>query len=224
MTDRYTDRLSDYLDGELPVAERQAVEAHLTGCSGCRATLDVLRRVVARAQGATDRAPRDLWPGIAERIGATGTPVVSLAAHRAQRSVTLTLPQLAAAAVLLVVVSGGGAWLALRGPAAAPLVVAANPTIVRPAASSLPSRAELSYASAVTELEQALDAGRSRLSPATVTVLETNLARIDRAIAEARKALAADPANTYLNSHLADAMRQKLDLLQRAAALADAAS
>ncbi|MFA6030478.1 MAG: zf-HC2 domain-containing protein [Elusimicrobiota bacterium] len=29
-------RLSEYLDGELPEAERSAVEAHLTGCPSCR--------------------------------------------------------------------------------------------------------------------------------------------------------------------------------------------
>lgn len=224
MTDHMTDRLSAYLDGELPAAARTAVESHLAGCAECRGVLEDLRRVVARAHGAVDRTPRDLWPGIAERIGATGTPVVSLEQHRARRGVLLTLPQLAAAAVFLVAVSGGGAWFALRSLTPAAVAPAAAPTILRPAASGLPSRAELSYTSAVSELEKALEAGRGRLAPGTVTVLEANLARIDRAIAEARKALAADPANAYLNSHLADAMRQKIDLLQRAAALADAAS
>lgn len=224
MTDQFTDRLSDYLDGGLPAPERSAVEAHLAGCAACRATLDDLRRVVARAQGARDYTPKDLWPGIAERIGAAGTPVTSLERHRARRAIVVTLPQLAAAAVLLMAVSGGGAWVALRGRAPLAPAPAAAPTVVRTAASGLPSRAELSYTSAVNELERTLAAGRGRLAPATVTVLETNLARIDRAIAEARRALAADPANAYLNSHLADAMQQKIDLLQRAAALADAAS
>ena len=48
-------------------------------------------------------------------------------------------------------------------------------------------------------------------------VIERNLDAIDAAIAEARAALDRDPANTYLNSHLADARRRKLDLLRRAA-------
>ena len=43
------------------------------------------------------------------------------------------------------------------------------------------------------------------------------MATIDRAIADARAALAADPANAYLHRHLDRTMKQKLDLLQQAA-------
>ena len=50
-------------------------------------------------------------------------------------------------------------------------------------------------------------------------VLEASLADIDRAIAEARRALARDPANVYLNDHLAESMRLKLELLRTATAL-----
>jgi hypothetical protein len=50
-------------------------------------------------------------------------------------------------------------------------------------------------------------------------VIERNLRAIDQAIRESRAALDADPANTYLNSHLADARRRKLELLRRAAGL-----
>jgi hypothetical protein len=51
-------------------------------------------------------------------------------------------------------------------------------------------------------------------------VVERNLAIIERAIDEARGALAADPSNAYLNRHLADAMRRKLDLLRHTTSLA----
>ena len=44
----WTDRLSDYLDGELSADERGAVEAHLRGCGSCAAVLEDLKRVVAR--------------------------------------------------------------------------------------------------------------------------------------------------------------------------------
>ena len=53
---------------------------------------------------------------------------------------------------------------------------------------------------------------------------ELDLARIDVAIEEARAALEADPANAYLNAHLANTMQQKLLLLQQANALASSAS
>ena len=225
MTDRWTDRLSEYLDGDLSADERIALEAHLRECPACRTTVDDLRRVMTRAHTLVDRPAGDLWAGIAARIGAESTTTVSLAAYRARRRVALTLPQLAAAAVLLVSLSTGAAWLALRPAAERPVAVQApRPGGAQVIQAGLPIAAEQSYEAAVTDLERALDVGRSRLDPKTVAVLEKNLGRIDDAIAEARTALEADPANAYLSSHLANTMQQKIALLQQATTLADAAS
>jgi len=47
MSDVWTDRLSEYLDDELPPGERAALEGHLAQCAECSATLADLRRVVA---------------------------------------------------------------------------------------------------------------------------------------------------------------------------------
>jgi hypothetical protein len=79
------------------------------------------------------------------------------------------------------------------------------------------------YDRAVAELQGILWQHRGELDSATVRVLEENLAAIDRAIAEAQAALADDPANSYLSTHLAAAMWQKVRLLRRAAAMASAA-
>ena len=68
--------------------------------------------------------------------------------------------------------------------------------------------------------EQILRDERDRLDPRTVMIIERNLKAIDTAINEARMALNDDPANPYLNSHLADARRRKLDLLRTATTLA----
>ena len=76
--------------------------------------------------------------------------------------------------------------------------------------------ADAQFDKAVADLEQILVDQRETLDPRTVVVIERNLAVIDEAIRQARAALDADPANTYLNSHLADARRRKLDLLRRA--------
>jgi len=54
-----------------------------------------------------------------------------------------------------------------------------------------------------------------RLDTATVRIVRKNLAVIDRAISEARMALRNDPGNAYLNLHLANTMRRKVDLLRR---------
>src|SRR5438093_1536115 len=74
------------------------------------------------------------------------------------------------------------------------------------------------------ELRAALDAGRrsGRLDSTTIRVVEHNLAVIDTAIVQARRALAADPGSAYLNHHLADTMRRKLELLRQATAIAGA--
>jgi hypothetical protein len=80
--------------------------------------------------------------------------------------------------------------------------------------------ADAQYDAAIADLEKILDSERDRLDPRTVMVIERNLQTIDDAIREAREALDHDPANTYLNSHLADARRRKLELLRHATALA----
>lgn len=222
--DQWTDRLSEYLDGELPEGERIALEAHLQTCAACAQIVSDLRRVVRRARTLKPQVPRrDLWPAIAEQIGATppsGAIVDSESRRVARRQWAFSLPQLAAAGIALMAVSGGAAWM--LSTSARPDTVTSVVTVrtgtpaitvaARPTASQ-------SYAAAVADLEQVLAEGRGKLDSTTVKVIEHNLAAIDRAIAEAQRALAADSANLYLNTHLAETMRRKLDLLRQAAAL-----
>jgi anti-sigma factor RsiW len=217
MSDTWTNRLSEYLDGDLAGHERAALEAHLLGCSDCRATLEQLRRVVARARALDDRPPAaDLWPAIARHVG-----VVNLDARRARRRLSFTVPQLAAAAVALALLSGVSAWL--LGHRATPTPAPQASTIPSPILTNAGTyEANPKYAAAVASLERVLAQGRGRLDSATVRVIEKNLGIIDRAIRDAQSALAADPANSYLNLHLAQEMRRKLELLRQAAALAGA--
>jgi hypothetical protein len=95
-------------------------------------------------------------------------------------------------------------------------IPAASPTVVN--AATRPSATQ-SYAAAVADLERVLAGRRGQLDSTTVRVIEQNLQVIDRAIAQAQRALEADPASLYLNTHLAQTMRRKLDLLRQAAAL-----
>ncbi|MBA3259258.1 MAG: zf-HC2 domain-containing protein [Gemmatimonadales bacterium] len=212
MTEHWTDRLSDYLDGDLPPAERTALEAHLSGCAQCAEDLAGLRRVVTRARALEDRAPAgDLWQGVAARIGA----------RRAPRRFSFSMPQLAAAGIALAAFSGAAGWVLNTGvPLEAPVAVTpAPPAMLTPARTAAGS-----YDAAVADLERVLAQGRGRLDTATVRVLEQNLATIDRAIAQAQRAVATDSANLYLNSHLAATMRRKLELLRQAATLVAAVS
>ena len=232
MSDQWTDRLSEYLDDELPPQERAALEAHLLECAPCGAVLADLKRIVARAQGLEDRLPdRDLWPGIAARIGASSgeVPAVDLAAARARRRWSFSLPQLIAAGIALMALSGGAAWL-LHPVTRVPVAVRETTPAMPVAAAGNSARAERSvlagrrYAAAVSDLERVLEQGRGRLDTTTVRVIERNLATIDSAIAQAQRALAADSANVYLNSHLAETMQRKLELLRQAAALVSSVS
>ena len=216
--DIWQDRLSDYLDEALEDSERSQLEAHLEGCEECRETLTELREVVAQARRLVDAPPaRDLWPGIAERIRETE------GRERRGRSFTFSMPQLAAAAIALVALSSGIAWQAAGGfstrqaePAAPVAQVPVKAELL------LASRiASSDYESAIAQLERVLKVGRERLDTATVRKVDEKLALIDKAIDDARQALAVDPSSAYLNRHLAGTMRRKLDLLRRTAALTE---
>jgi anti-sigma factor RsiW len=245
----WTDKLSEFLDRELPADEQRAVDAHLRGCGECAAVLADLKRVVARAQqaGAVPRPPSaDLWAGIAARIDdgsasrLADRPAEGFARRRASakteafalrtRRIAFTLPQLAAAAVLVAAVSGAIVWqlverAAPRAEAQIATTAPAGATSDRAADQGDVDRvvpvgmADAQYDAAVADLEGALKQGRGRLDAATIVIVEHNLQIIDQAIAQAREALAGDPANTYLSGHLVEARRRKLDLLRRAAAL-----
>lgn len=229
MMDQWTERLSEYLDGELRAEERAGLEQHLSECLACRRILSELREVVARADALPDSEPAtDLWPSIAAQIGAgraqaTELKVIDLSAHRGQkpkRRVAFTIPQLAAASIALVALSGSLAWFAFgRAPSAPPVAAARNPNVVT--VSDSPPALD-AYAEAVRSLELALSQLRDRLDPVTVAVLEENLRAIDAAITEASAALEGDPNSLYLNQHLENTMKKKIQLLRRAAALESA--
>jgi hypothetical protein len=235
MHEEWTDRLSDYLDGELEDSEATAVQAHLRECAACAAA--------ARPPEA------DLWPGIAGRIEAGSRPLDTGAAPRGQiagfrpnaaRRITFTLPQLAAAALVVAAVSGSLVW-ELRPRVATGTSVRQTQGVPSPSADAAPGNdgtgaaalapndadahvstvglADAQYDAAVADLEKALNTGRGRLDSSTIAVVEHNLQIIDQAINQAREALIGDPANTYLSSHLVEARRRKLDLLRRATAL-----
>jgi hypothetical protein len=223
MSDRWTDRLSAYLDGELEPAEARACEAHLGACAGCAATLQELRQVAERAGALGSEAPgAEVWAGIAERIRSTpqesapGTRTVQptpILKPEFRRGVSLSVPQLIAAGIAVAVLSGGVAWVALwKTEQATPVRVTAGAQAQVP---GLDREAD-EYDAAIASLEQSLAAGRGQLDTSTVRILEQNLRTIRSATEQARRALAADPANPYLRSYMDQTMRRRLDLLRKA--------
>jgi Putative zinc-finger len=210
MTCAEFDQLLDgYLEETLDPARRAELEAHLRGCESCRILTGRMREVLASAETLprTIRPPRDLWPDIAERLATRTTrpPVRSIPWRR--------WAPLAAAAVLLIAVT---AVVTVQLSRPEPPVALTAP-LEQPHIEGF--AADREYVLAAEDLERVLEEGRGRLAPATVAVLERNLALIDAAIVEARAALEADPANADLRALLWGAHRQKLDLLDRATRL-----
>ena len=212
----WNDRLSEYLDDELDPADRAGLEAHLAGCAECRTDLAGLSGVVSRAGTLVDRPPAaNLWPGIASRL----TSPTRRTSILTPRRFAFTLPQLVAASLALIVASGGMVWLARMGGPTTDFPPVLGVSSVRPA-----NFGDAAFDEAVADLQQTLEAGRGRLDPETIRVLESNLQAIDRAITQCREALMADPSSVYLNSYLAETRRRKLELLRRATALVDSRS
>jgi hypothetical protein len=218
MNDQWTDRLSEYVDGELATGEQTALEAHLATCADCRATLEDLRRVVVRAKSLEHRPPKaDLWSGIHARLTPGRRPVGSPLGRpgvRLSRRFSFNVPQLIAASIALVLLSAGGMWVALRQ----------QQPVVGDTGGLTPVVWTGRTDAAIAELQDVFERNKSRLDTATVRVVQQAFATVDRAIAEARAALEVDPGNAYLNLHLADTMRRKVELLRRINAIATAQS
>ncbi|HVF39433.1 MAG TPA: hypothetical protein VM939_05985 [Gemmatimonadaceae bacterium] len=156
---------------------------------------------------------------------------------------------LAAAALLLVAVSSGVTAVALRGTSDSS-AVATNATAETQTANGVPSSTdrpgvtpsgsveavsrqtaapatlaeftvvEKDYIVTANRLSQLLAQHEAQLAPATVETLKESLRIIDEAILEARRALAADPANSALVEMLSGSHEKKLDLLRRTTEMA----
>ena len=213
------ERLSELADGDLAPGVAAAVERHVAGCIACRASLARLRTLIERAAAlpVSVDPPPEVWRALQERLPRAQRPI---AARRARRGREWGLR--AAAAMLLVVGSSTATVIALRshdGRRARPITAAERRAAPAPVVPAAVIAVERSYASAVDELTETLDAQRATLAPETAATLRRALVLIDEAIAEARAALAADPANHAIRDALSANYEQKVQLLRRASEL-----
>lgn len=238
-------RLSEYVDGTLPVTDRVRVDAWLAGHSDGRRAAAELLEVRRRAADLPQRpVPEAVWSGV--RAGIGGPRARNGATIR--RRISMSMVELAAAAGVLLAVGVAGTWWTLHERAGAPPPTVTQPPVatihptgaavaVTPAVPdrTLPSapvrqarmtantaRADQSYDRAIEDLQRVVTENRSRLNPATVKVVEESLARIDAALARAERALRKDPRNAYLDDHVTEMRQRKLELLQRTAGLVSA--
>ncbi|MBW3627848.1 MAG: zf-HC2 domain-containing protein [Gemmatimonadetes bacterium] len=219
------DRLDHFLDGELPIQERLAVQEHLGRCDDCLEEMEVVREIRDAAQLLPREIapPRDLWPAIAARIHATSPEQdraviqVDFSPRPQARRAGVWVIRIAAA-LALVVASSSVTVLLLRQPGTEPVAVMPTNTARAPAKTALAAFAptEVEYQGAVNALHAELRQSRGRLSPETMATVEANLRIIDAAIAESRAALAADPSNARLPMLLSGVYQKKVELLQHA--------
>jgi len=204
------DRLDDLVDGTLSENDRLELDTHLGSCPGCRREELRLRAILAEARALRrDRAPlRDLWPEIAQAIGAEKLVRPEFGRPKPARR---WMPVLAAAAAILAVATvlalrGGGLAIPGAGSATAIPVAVGHVDLLD---------AEQGYARATDELMAALNERRDSLSPETRASVDRNLAVIDQALKEIRDALQKEPGNRELTRMLASTHRKKVDVLRR---------
>ena len=221
-------QLSAYLDGELSPVERARVDEHVATCAECRVVLDDLKAIVVTAPYYEGEAPkRDLWAGIQAGISQQKEVPLGAVSRKPEAGRRFSLGQLIAACLVFAAVAGGGVYVALKDrttvvEAPSPMALSPSPEVTNVVNSQ--ARAGEVYDAAVGDLERVLAEGKDQLDPKTLKVIEDNLRIIDRAIAEARSAIASDPANGYLRSQVAANMRRKLDILRQATDVIRAAS
>ena len=222
----------------VPLAERRPADRAIAGppSTGARVTHVSLPRrwlaaaagiLVAVSVGGTWTASR--WfgaPSVAVTPGAVATPdsarqPVAPAPSAVADAAPVQTPN---APETVVAPTPGAQRVASEGlrpklPTRPPELRPSAPTGGARLASARVGGAEVTMDAEIGALRRIVDERRDQLDSATVAVLERNIAVIDGAIAESRRALARDPNSRLLGSQLTRAYDAKLQLLRTAALL-----
>ncbi len=217
--------LEDYCCGELDLAERGRVEAHLSSCAACSRELRPLSaegRLYQDYQEGLERGlqvPTGMWQSIRGAIQLE-QPASGLW-HRIVRAILPASPVLRQTvfAAALIVLSVGATLLAVRyygsgsPPERAGLRPAAQRTTLEDALRSI-ERAEQEYTDAIRVLSDMVDRRKGTMDPRLVAELEANLRAIDESIAATRKAYHEHPTDAELAHYMLAAYSMKVELLQ----------
>ena len=226
MQNRWMDRVSDYVDGELDSAERALFEGRMAEDPELRSAVEEVEDVVTRAASLGPIEPsRDLWGAIEARI--TAGPIrrdlrPQAPAPRPQILRRMTL--IAAGLAVMVLSASAGWWLHDIGTPTPDHVAGIDqPSFSAPAVDGSAANfadQEDRLAESIQDLESILSEYGDRLDPDTREAIVENLLQIDSAIADAHRALENDPNSDFLHAHIADSMERKVRLLEDAARLA----
>jgi hypothetical protein len=221
--DRAIPLLSELVDLTLSGSTVADVERHLEQCGECRAVLADLRAIRQTARTMDRLTPPDsVWKRVTAEISA-GTQRVESAAPRPPNVFqTRRQPRFAfAAAAAVVLMTVIGLWMREAvGPTTvqhgdSQATAATDAASVMGVEDDIVRAAERDYEQAIMGLEQLTQAGGDTLDPDIAATLSQNIAIVDRAIGDARKAVGSDPRNDELRAGLLDAFRSKLELLEQ---------
>ena len=204
------EQLSDFVDGRLTPASRHEIETHLDLCARCAHDRDQLESLLVRSRALPGEVapPPEIWSVVQQRIAA---PPSSRARHAWLLAAAALLLMAVSSAVTAVLVRRPPAVTVRREDAAAPVAAVRLPVAA--------SAVDADYQAVIRELDESLAQRRAQLAPETIAKVEASLRVVDEAIGEARRALAADPANRDLVDLLAASYERKLELLRRASEL-----
>jgi Putative zinc-finger len=239
--DQFHELVSDALDGDIDPAQRAALDAHAATCGACRALMTDLRAIHQTASTLERHAPPSrVWTRLEQQLAAEprfreaaarrAAGITNIASARRPQGWSWRSPILALAASLLLMI-GGSLYLLHRWtqePVSTP-TIAQTPNSTTPGngpggalVESIDSelqQAAAHYEKAIAGLEQVANASDSPLDPDVMASLHRNLGVIDKAIAESRTALIAQPNSRVAQQSLFDAFRRKVALLQDTIAL-----
>jgi hypothetical protein len=213
-----TERLSAFVDGELPTGESAAVRAHASSCPACTAALADLRALVAgtRALDAPEPPPT-LWSSIEGALDRRG-PFAWLSISNWR---PFTVGALAGAVAVVAVLAArpllhGGPSRPLESPPPE-AVAAASVTdpLLREAETEF-AEAAAAYERSIEKLRALLEREEARWSPHERVRMAERLGRLDDAIARSRDLARRSPADSAGNEQLFAAYQQKIAFLAAA--------
>lgn len=106
------ERLSAYIDGELPDGEHAAVAAHAQTCGECAESVKFAKMLSTQTRSLTDPvAPAGLWDGVESRLPGRSVLAVENAVRERRRWTPMRVLGLAAS---ILVVVGAGFWASHR--------------------------------------------------------------------------------------------------------------
>lgn len=218
MTDHISfDALCDLVDHTMEPHVDAAARWHVERCAECASLLSDISslRATAAALPRDVAPPVGLWNDILADIALPTSPVA--------KGTGIWNPRWLAAAGIIAIASSGLTALVLRNNTHSVPVASNTALPVPPAVEILPARLaseEQHFTESVDVLQRTLSERRRSLAPSTIATVEHSLRIADSAIAEARTALARDPANKDLAKLFASNYERKIDLLRRASELA----